>query len=331
VGDSVAASSPSVLAAARILGPTFALNQLGYIARAFSLSNETAIGPELRGAKAVVFADLHAGPAAVYESLLAEFGGRVFYDLTEVPTPGTSSERFCREQRIMLTTASDHVAQKASALIGRPVRTVAEPFQGARDVPRAPETRRRSPLAQWLARRAGVDTESWRLRLLWSGDGDELAALVSAWPLLRELGRGLPIALHCMAPAGGTMERFAGDVGAGADEKLPVTVEAWSPAAMARALATCDLVLLADAGPAARSRLIGALHAGRFCIASPSPHHGELADYAWVGENLAEGIGWSLSHPAQVLARLAAGQRFLDEVHAPAAVARRWVDLFSRG
>ena len=36
VGDSAAASSPSVLAASRILAPTFALNQLGYIARAFS-------------------------------------------------------------------------------------------------------------------------------------------------------------------------------------------------------------------------------------------------------------------------------------------------------
>jgi hypothetical protein len=331
VGDSASASSPSVLAASRILAPTYALNQLGYIARAFSLSDETSIGAELRAAKAVVFADLGAGPATAYESLLRDFRGRAFYDLAEGPAPGTSSERFCRQKEIVLTAASDHVARETNALMGRPVRTVPEPFQGARDVPRAPQTRRRSLVAQWLARRAGVDTESWRLRLFWSGDGDEVAALRGAWPPLLALGRRLPIALHCMGPAGGTMERFAQDVGARADEDLPVTLEAWSPPGMAQALASCDLVLLPDSGPASRSRLIGALHAGRFCMARRSPHHGGLADYAWVGEDFAEGIRWSLSRPAEVLARLAAGQRYLDEVHAPATVARRWIELFSRG
>jgi hypothetical protein len=326
VGDSASASSPSVLAASRILAPTYALNQLGYIARAFSLSDETVIGAEPRAAKAVVFADLGARPATAYESLLRDFWGRAFHDLTEVPGPGTSSERFCREKKIVLTAASDHVAQATSALIGRPVRTVPEPFQGARDVPRAPQTRRRSVVAQWLARRAGVDTESWRLRLFWSGDGDEIAALLAAWPELLALGRRLPIALHCIAPVGGAIERIARQ-----GEELPTVLEAWSPAAMAQGLASCDLVLLPDPGPASRSRLIGALHAGRFCVARPSPHHGGLADYAWVGEDFAEGIRWSLSQPAEVLARLSGGQRHLDEVHAPATVARRWIELFSRG
>jgi hypothetical protein len=284
------------------------------------------VGAELRAAKAVVLADLGSGPVAPYESLLRNFTGRAFYDLTEVPAPGTSSERFCREKRIVLTAASDHVAQATSALIGRSVRTVPEPFQGARDVPRAPQNRRRSLVAQWLARRAGVDTEPWRLRLFWSGDGDEVATLLAAWPALIALGRRLPIALHCMAPVGGGIERIARQ-----GEELPTILEAWSPAAMAQALASCDLVLLPDPGRASRSRLIGALHAGRFCIARRSPHQGGLADYAWVGEDFAEGIRWSLSHPAEVLARLAAGQRYLDGVHAPAAVARRWIELFSRG
>ena len=116
-----------------------------------------------------------------------------------------------------------------------------------------------------------------------------------------------------MAPVGGTLERIARQ-----GEELPAILEAWSPAAMAQALASCDLVLLPDPGPASRSRLIGALHAGRFCVARRSPHHDRLGDYAWVGEDFAEGIRWSLSHAAEVLARLAAAQRYLDEVHAPA-------------
>ncbi len=321
VGDSAAASSPSVLAAARTLAPTFALGELGYIVPAFSLFGGPAIEAHLRAAKAVVFADLGAAPGAPYRALLADFRGRVFYDLAEVPAPGTSSEHLCRENKVLLTAASDHVAQETSTLIGRPIPTVPEPFQGRRDVPWAPQARRRSRLAQWLARRAGIDTESWRLRLFWAADENEIASLNDARRALLGLAESVPITLHCMAPAGGAM----------ADEELHPTFEAWSPSGMAQALASCDLVLLPDAGPASRSRMIRALHAGRFCIACRSPHHADLAAYAWVGEDLAEGIRWSLSHPAEVHARLAAGQRYLDEVHAPPAVARRWIDLFSRG
>jgi hypothetical protein len=324
VGDSAAASSPSALAAARTLAPTFALGELGYIVPAISLFSRPAIEADLRAAKAVVFADLGAASGAPYRSLLADladFRGRVFYDLAEVPAPGTSSEQLCRENEVLLTAASDHVAQETSTLIGRPVRTVPEPFQGRRDVPCVPQARRRSRLAHWLARRAGVDTESWRLRLFLAAEDNEVSGLVDARRVLLELADSVPITLHCMAPAGGAM----------ADEELHATFEAWSPSGMAQALASCDLVLLPDAGPASRSRMIRALHAGRFCIACRSPHHADLAAYAWVGEDLAEGIRWSLSHPAEVHARLAAGQRYLDVVHAPPAVARRWIDLFSRG
>ena len=329
VGDSAAASSPSVLAAARTLAPTFALGELGYIVPAFSLFSRAAIEAELRAAKAVVFADLGAGPAAPYEGLLKDFRGRVFYDLAEVPAPGSASEQLCREKGVVLTSASDHVAQKTSALVGRPVRTVPEALQGARELPRAPQRRRRSRLGQWLARRAGLDTESWRLLLFWSGEEHECAAMTALWPQLLELAKTLPIALHCMAPAGGIIERLAEELRARAGEELPVTLEAWSPRGMAQALSSRDLVLLPHPGPASRSRLIRGLHAGRFCIARRSPHHADLAAYAWVGDDFVEGIRWSLSHPSEVLARLAAGQRYLDEVHAPATVARRWIELFS--
>jgi hypothetical protein len=329
VGDSAAASSPSVLTAARVLAPTFALNQLGYIARAFSLFGDAAIGAELRTVKAAVFADPGNDSTGRYEALLSSWTGRALYDLTDVPAPGTSGERFCRQPRLVLTAASDHVAESASALVGRPVRSVPEPLYGPRDVPRAPPARRRSRLAQWLARRAGVDTESWRLRLFWCGEEREVAAMAAARRPLADLGRSLPIALHCMAPGGAAIERLAAEFSRRDTPALEPSLEPWSAEKMARALASCDLVLLPDPGPASRSRLIGALHAGRLALAHPSPHHGRLAQFAWTGEDLTEGIRWSLSNSAEVLARLAAGQRHLDEAHTPAAVARTWVQLFT--
>jgi hypothetical protein len=329
VGQAAAPSSPSVLAVSRVLAPTLALNELGYIARAFSLFTRPAIGAELRSAKVAVFADLGEGPAAAYEALVRDFSGRVFYDLVETPETHSPSERFYRNARVMLTAASEHVARKTSTLVGRPVRTIPEPWHGARQVPHAPQARRRSRLSEWLARRAGLDTETWRLRLFWSGEQNEIEALLDICPELTELGKTLPLTLHCMAPAGEVIERLAEDIRARQSGSLLVTLEPWSPPGFAHALATCDLVLLPDPVPPSRSRLVSALHAGRFCIGRPSSYYGDLAAFAWLGEELVAGIRWALSDSAEVLARLAAGQRHLDEVHAPAVVARTWVQLFS--
>jgi hypothetical protein len=324
VGGSTEASSPHLLTVARTLAPTFALNALGYNARAFSLFAAPAIPAELANAKAVVLADLGAGTANMYRNLT----GSVFYDLFEVPAPGSSSHDFCVQPGMTLTAASEHVAQGVSALVGRPVRTVAEPFHGVRQAPRAPQVRRRSRALQWLARRAALETEAWRLRLFCSGEDAEVASILAICPDLVRLGAEVPLALHGMAPQGTGLETLAQALREEDPDALQLRLEAWSPQAMAQALASCDLVLLPDAGAASRSRLIGALHAGRFGIARPSPYHGKLAAFAWVGEDLAEGIRWSAAHADEVLARLAAGQRYLDEVHTPVAVARTWMQLF---
>ena len=330
VGGSTAASSPHLLTLARTLAPTFALNALGYNARAFSLVGDPAISAELARAKALVFADLGAGTAAPYRQAIDSVPGLMFYDLFEVPAPGTASLDFCSDARAILTAASEHVAQSASALVGRPVQTVAEPFQGLRDAPRAPHLPRRSRAVEWLARRAGLETEAWRLRLLWSGEETEVASLRAAYPELVRLGAELPLALHCIAPQGAALETLAQVLREDDPDAVQLRLEAWSPLAMVQALASCHLVLLPDAGAASRSRLIGALHAGRFAIARSSPYHGKLAAFAWVGEDLAEGVRWSATHADEVLGRLTAGQRYLDEVHQPAAVARTWIQLFMK-
>src|SRR2546430_12667808 len=44
-------------------------------------------------------------------------------------------------------------------------------------------------------------------------------------------------------------------------------------------------------------RLSAALHAGRFPVCHPSPYYGALGEFAWVGDDLAEGIRWALTHP----------------------------------
>jgi hypothetical protein len=150
-------------------------------------------------------------------------------------------------------------------------------------------------MLDWLARRAGVDTRNWRLRLFWAGEETEVASLVAAYPDLVRLGGEVPLSLHCMAPQGAALETLSQTLREDHPDALELRVEAWSPLTTAQALAHSDLVLLPDAGPATRSRLIAALHAGRLGIARASPYYGSLSAFAWVGDDLAEGL-----HPVRI-------------------------------
>jgi glycosyltransferase involved in cell wall biosynthesis len=107
----------------------------------------------------------------------------------------------------------------------------------------------------------------------------------------------------------------------------------WSLETMALELARADLVLLPQdaSSPWGRvkshNRLVEAIRAGRFAIASPIPSYLELASYAWVGTDLAAGIEWALQHPIEVQERLEAGQAYVAERFAPAVIGAKWAEL----
>jgi hypothetical protein len=194
---------------------------------------------------------------------------------------------------------------------------IPEAYEGAELEPRAPRARGRSRALEWLAARAGLATERWRIRLLWVGEESELDALSTALKSLQKLGREIPLELRCLSPQADTVADRLREEDPAA---LRLAVQAWSPAAVRHALFDCDLVILP------RSPL-AAIHAGRLAIGSKN----DLEDFAWTGEEPAEGIRWALSHPREVLERLRRGQQHVNEVHAPAAVGRAWISLFMKG
>lgn len=107
----------------------------------------------------------------------------------------------------------------------------------------------------------------------------------------------------------------------------------WSLAATARELEQADLVVLpqdaaSDWGRVkSHNRLVEAIRAGRFAVVSPVPSYLELKDYAWVGEDLANGIEWALEHPDEARKRLVAGQAYIAERFAPARIGAQWADV----
>ncbi|HYN11183.1 MAG TPA: hypothetical protein VET51_00885 [Burkholderiales bacterium] len=191
-------------------------------------------------------------------------------------------------------------------------------YEGPELEPRAPRAQPRSRALNWLAARAGLATESWRIRLLWVGEATDLEALESSLKSLQGLGREIPLELRCLSPqADAVADRLREED----PEALRLAVETWSPAAMRHALFDCDLVVLPQTP-------LTAIHAGRFAIAPRAARR--LGEFAWSGDEPAEGIRWALSHPSDVLDRLRRGQQYVNEFHAPAAVGRAWIRLFMK-
>lgn len=104
----------------------------------------------------------------------------------------------------------------------------------------------------------------------------------------------------------------------------------WSLSASAREIEQSDIVVLPQDVESAwgrvksHNRLVEAIRAGRFATASPIPAYVELAQYAWVGNDLAGGIAWALAHPDDVLSRIAAGQAYVAERFSPSRIAGEW-------
>jgi hypothetical protein len=163
-------------------------------------------------------------------------------------------------------------------------------------------------------------------------------------PNADDLRESLSALARAMADTGGRIELVAGEPSRAVGMAIAAAVEAanprwalqftaWSPERAAAAIARCDFVLLpqAHATPWGRvkshNRLVETIRGGRLGLASPIPSYVELADYAWVGESLAEGLRWVLAQPEEAAARVGRGQTYVAERFSPAAVGARWAQV----
>lgn len=76
------------------------------------------------------------------------------------------------------------------------------------------------------------------------------------------------------------------------------------------------------------NRLVDALHAGRYVVASPLPSYAPFESVCTLTEDPAEGLLWALQHPDDVLARLARARELVSARCSPEAVAREWLAAF---
>jgi len=173
------------------------------------------------------------------------------------------------------------------------------------------------------------------LRLLWFGNlggvnckmlMEALASTVSHFP---DTPLRLEIVTHKAA------SEYVGEIRGclrSVHPKCELCFTQWSLQVTDEALARCDFVLLPHAYHAdwsrgkSHNRLVAAIRAGRFAIASPISTYQELSDYAWVGEDLAAGLQWGIEHQAEAAERVQWGQLYVGERFSPETIGRRWAE-----
>jgi hypothetical protein len=330
------------------VAPVRALMQLGYDARAYSVATDPAPTEALiPAAKRIVFGEMASADegwgetVAEYRRLLAlvpDARGRVVFSIADDHFDDPEFLAFYRDVLpgcLAVTVVSPRLAERVRGLTARPVHVAPEPCEGARGAPQAFVARRPPGPFGWLARRIGLPEDLWRVRLLWFGYPTNLPPLLAMLPELEALAREHPLQLTCATqPVFEIMDLLTPERSGGA-APFQLRFVQWSPNLMDGLIAASDIVLIPseyrDPVKQAKSpnRLVAGLHGGRFVVAHPLPAYAPYAQFAWVGEDLLEGLRWAIRHPRQVLERIARGQACVDQRHSPETVARFWLDVLN--
>ncbi len=228
----------------------------------------------------------------------------------------------------MVVTSSASLAQVVQRHCSRPTRIAEDPYEGPGGEPRyAPPARRGAGLfgslfGGWLGQR--------RLRLLWYGHGSNFTAVVDFIPQLERLVGRRSVAFNLVTAPQTGAEELCAHFNQRHAQLCELRFTPWTIGALHQSLDECDLVVIPthvnDPTKLAKSsnRLVHALWSGRFVIAHPVAAYRTLESYAWIGDDLVEGLEWALANPRAVTSRLRAGQQHVRTHFSPQAIAQQW-------
>ena len=114
-------------------------------------------------------------------------------------------------------------------------------------------------------------------------------------------------------------------------ENVSVLHHAWNPEHMNLFLEWCNFVSIpSDTNDPRKitkshNRVTEGIRSGRFVCAHPLPSYERYRErYAWVGEDIADGIVWADNHPDEALEKIRKGQEYIRRFLSPLAIAEQW-------
>ncbi len=268
----------------------------------------------IAGADAVIFRRNYDEPECV-ESLLGETaaaGKKTVFDLSDDRLHGRVGPHLRRMVELAgaVVTTSDSLRQKIRDEYGKDAFVIGDPFEGPRGEPR------------WQP--------GPRLKALWFGHPVNLPSLEQSLPALLQACRKKPMDLRIVTERVDGIERQCKDFNSKNRNLLSMRFAEWSNAETWRSLAEADFVVIPYIAGHPRSlakspnRIIESLWAGRFVVAQPIPSYLEFGEWAWIGEDIAGGIGWALDNPAAITPRITAAQQHIAATYSAGPIAASW-------
>lgn len=268
----------------------------------------------IRGADVVIFRRNYDEPDCI-ESLLGETaaaGVKTVFDLSDDRLHGRVGPHLRRMVELAgaVTTTSESLRVKIRDEYGKDAFVIGDPIEGPRGEPR------------W---QLGA-----RLKALWFGHPVNLPSLEQALPALLQACRKKPMDLRIVTERVDGIERQCKDFNSKNRNLLSMRFAEWSNAETWRSLAETDFVVIPYIAGHPRSlakspnRIIESLWAGRFVVAQPIPSYQEFAEWAWIGEDIAAGIGWMIDNPAAIAPRIAAAQPHIEANYSAGRISADW-------
>ncbi len=244
-------------------------------------------------------------------------GSRVVVDLCDdhfdTPALGATYHALCRmADRVVASTRA--MADAIQNRTGQPATVVDDPYEGPGGLPRF----------------APSNTAT---KLLWFGHPVNFDTVADMMPKLGKLAQNSPLSLHVVSdPTNNGIRAFLAQTDRQFGPGLSTHFTVWSPEATWQAIEECDLVVVPSLASVKKlvkspNRVVEPLHAGRFVVAYPLPSYTELADFLWLGDNVADGVAWALANSGEVQRRIAAGQAYVHRRFDPFVIGRAWETL----
>lgn len=165
--------------------------------------------------------------------------------------------------------------------------------------------------------------------LLWFGHQTNLKYLDGFARSLCFLSDEIKINFHAVSNKGYGLEELCHDL-----EKFDQINEAkfsnWSLEVQDKAIQNADIVVIPGDPKdkkklgVSSNRLIQSLWSGAFVVADRYDSYVEFEDYAWLGDDLLDGIEWAADNSSKVIGMISSGQNYIADHYSQEAIANMW-------
>jgi hypothetical protein len=167
--------------------------------------------------------------------------------------------------------------------------------------------------------------EKNKIKLLWFGYPSNLNSLNDFLPQLSILKDEVQVTLSIVTNWSNYLLDYFKDGRNG----INIKHVNWSLENMSQELNNCNLVIIPGASNPAgitktANRVLTSLYAGRYVVAYPLPAYLEFLQFISIGENLVEGIRFSLKNRDIIIQRIADGQIYIEKNYSPEVISQLW-------